>query len=412
MFSKAATNYVQSRISENLDLYGSEETRDPLTHFSRTVLDIESTRTEWMDTKPITTLSLLRKFRSREASDPRDKVFALLGLVKHWEYGGPIFPDYSLAPEEVFWRTTISIISSTRSLSILVGTLLSTESQGIKTPSWVTNWSAPPDPNEYERLSRQNLYNASLGQEGAVCLHGKHMLEIQGHFVDEIIVVGSVLPHGEVTRLRAVISEWLGWVSPKKDITNDTTGRKNAFWRTICGNALYSDTGDYRRADANGEAAFVTWLSGGNVRAARRTTSIIDSQWQDYAESSEVNKSKNSFHYSVEAASSSRVFFVTRRGYIGTGHRDTSKGDHVYVLLGSRVPFVLRPRAKPTICYSERLRVLVSGPKEKKQGSTCSEVHGCSYSLVGDAYVQGYMEGQAIKVAEIRGEEPRPVYLM
>lgn len=415
MFSKAATNYVQSRILENLDLYGSQETRDPLVHFSRTVLDIESTRIDWMNLEPITILSLLRKFRSREASDERDKVFALLGLVKHWEHGAPIFPDYSLAPEEVFWRATVNIISSTRSLSVLVGTLYSSKVRPIPKTSWVTNWGVPPQQNEYERLSRLNMYNASCRLEGAVRLHGNRVLEVQGLFVDEIVTVGSELPHGQVNRLRAVISEWSKLAYRQTGTTgNKEAGRRNAFWRTICANTLYSDTGTggYQKANPSGENAFLTWMHGGDVLAARRTTCIIDGQWQDYAEPPELNKSKNSFHYSVESASSSRVFFLTQRGYMGTGPNTTQKGDHIYVLLGSRVPFVLSPGKEPSTCLSERLRVLISDPKGKKQDSTCSQVHTECCSLIGDAYVHGYMEGKAIKDALKRSIEPRSVYLV
>lgn len=412
MFSKAAINYAQSRILENLDLYGSQETRDPLVHFSRTVLDIEQTRAQWMNKRPIPILSLLRKFRPREASDRRDKVFALLGLVRHWEYGSPIFPDYSLTPEEIFWRTTVNIISSTRTIEVLVGRIRKSFEQN-STPSWITDWSVPPEHNEYERLSHQELYNASLGLEGTVCLHGKRVLEVQGHFVDEIVFIHpSRVQDGQVARIQQVISEWLGWISPKLDTAlRDTSGRKNAFWRTICGNTLYSETGVYQKADASGDAAFVTWMGSGNVLERRRTTAIIDSQWQDYAEFSEVNKSKNSFHYSVETASGSRAFFVTRKGYIGTGPQDTKKGDQIFVLLGSRIPFILRPIMKPCVCYSEPLRLLVSAPKEANRDSTCSQSHAQSHAIVGDTYVHGYMEGKAIKNAAMRGEEPQPVFL-
>jgi hypothetical protein len=125
-----------------------------------------------------------------------------------------------------------------------------------------------------------------------------------------------------------------------------------------------------------------------------------------------VNKSKNSFHYSVESASSSRVFFLTRRGYMGTGPSTSQKGDHIYVFLGSRVPFVLSPGKEPRTCLSERLRVLILDPKGKKLDSTCSQVHTECCSLIGDAYVHGYMEGKAVKDALKRSIEPRSVYLV
>jgi hypothetical protein len=50
----------------------------------------------------ISLLDLLRKFRNRKASDPRDKVYALLSMVLTPPGRPPLLPDYSLSEVEVF----------------------------------------------------------------------------------------------------------------------------------------------------------------------------------------------------------------------------------------------------------------------------------------------------------------------
>jgi hypothetical protein len=122
MFSHAATNYSRGQLIDNLDSTTIHHTRDPLAKFYRIVTSIDSTRQEWLQYQPIPLLSLLRKFRSRKASDERDKVFALLNLVRHWGPNGPLRPNYSLQPGEVWFRVTKDIIISSGCLDVLAGT--------------------------------------------------------------------------------------------------------------------------------------------------------------------------------------------------------------------------------------------------------------------------------------------------
>ena len=65
-----------------------------------------------------------------------------------------------------------------------------------------------------------------------------------------------------------------------------------------------------------------------------------------------------------------RRFFVTRKGYLGLGPRDTKVGDRVSVLLGSDVPFILR----------------------KREGASRG-----GWKMVGETYVHGIMEGEVIE---------------
>jgi len=76
-------------------------------------LEIETTRNDWNMAEPLGLLSLLRKFRSRSASDERDKVFALLGLVKFWRNNEKkILPDYHLDAIKVSFETTKNLLAS------------------------------------------------------------------------------------------------------------------------------------------------------------------------------------------------------------------------------------------------------------------------------------------------------------
>ncbi|PVH96255.1 hypothetical protein DM02DRAFT_617342 [Periconia macrospinosa] len=70
-----------------------------------------------------------------------------------------------------------------------------------------------------------------------------------------------------------------------------------------------------------------------------------------------------------------RRFFVTEKGYFGLGPPDIQEADSVCILLGGSTPYILRPRH----AHSLGARSL-----------------GAGYDFVGDAYVHGIMQGEAV----------------
>src|SRR4051812_17829480 len=107
MMADAAAKYHSERLTTGIEsVYPYLR---PLTHFSRMVRDIEGVRLTWRDQyKLVPFLPLLHQFRSRCATDSRDKVFALLGIVQQWEGPERVIPDYTLDVREVFWKATIT----------------------------------------------------------------------------------------------------------------------------------------------------------------------------------------------------------------------------------------------------------------------------------------------------------------
>ena len=74
-----------------------------------------------------------------------------------------------------------------------------------------------------------------------------------------------------------------------------------------------------------------------------------------------------------------RAFFITQQGYMGFGPPDMKQGDTMAVVLGSRMPLILRQMSTP---------VIVSGSEAVEDQSY--------HSLVGYCYLHGVMQGQAV----------------
>jgi hypothetical protein len=394
MFSHAATNYSRGQLIDNLDSTTIHHTRDPLAKFYRIVTSIDSTRQEWLQYQPIPLLSLLRKFRSRKASDERDKVFALLNLVRHWGPTGPLRPDYSLQPGEVWFRVTKDIITSSGCLDVLAGTHQATEDVK-RYPSWITDWNASPQHHESERLSRLTLYDASGRSRGPVRLHSKSILEVQGFCIDQIKWHDENPLEGPISRMRATTSNW------RRQVGVHTTGdyisggsRLGAFWRTLCADILYSPQDEagrtFQRSTSAGKSSYVNWCDQ-ELDIWHRAT--MNGGLRETFQMGERNEDKNAFHYAVECASEGRKFFITSKGYMGVGPGSLTNGDWVFVLLGSRVPLILRRAAKTSVCHGEKVEILVSTGHGTEKETRCFSNHQ-SFELLGDAYVHGIMDYQ------------------
>ncbi|KAI1818615.1 hypothetical protein GGS20DRAFT_195870 [Poronia punctata] len=438
LFASAAVEYDTSRVKQELDsMLSLLKSGQTLMQFSRIVMEIESTRLSWRKSEPMMPLTLLRKFRSRETSDARDKVFAVLGIIRRWgtEDTGEdmvgITPDYSVDCSQIFFRAAELLIRTTRSLAVLAGTLQGSN-RSPPMPSWVTDWHYPPSTNEHIRVGNIMLYNAARYLSGRVALHRQSILETQGGIVDTVDYVGPILENGlGRSRSRLVINEWRKIIAEDSEsITGQYVGGGSlhaAFWRTLCADLEFVQHAEksaymrqFRRIPEHltENEAYARWLR--IDEQSHRRTSLIAGLWVEPSRSESDVKSKNAFQYLLECAAGGRRFFRTKKGYIGTGPADTNVGDSVAVLLGSQVPFILRHGKKHSErCYGQQVRVLFSkrsstqagkGARvQKDEGLHCYSSHQACYSVVGDCYVHGIMEGE---IKRTNQWDIGPIYLI
>lgn len=423
MFALAAVGYDTGRVRNNSGSVLSHlKSGHSLMQFTHAIMEIESTRRSWEKKEPLVPLTVLRKFRSRLATDPRDKVYAVLGLIRSWgtEKSGQamkgITPDYTVRDRRMFFETTKLLIKNTRSLAVLAGTLQKGSTDQNWMPSWITNWSCPPAVNEHIRVGNIQLYDAAEYMTGSVALHRISILETQGCLVDKIDYVGRELENEQGrNRARLTVLEWQKCLPASlKDIRGEYIGGGSlyaAFWRTLCSDLEFVQHADgaayireFRRLreQASENQAYERWLT--VDEQSHRRTSLVGGIWVEPTNSEMETESKNAFQYLLECASGGRRFFRTTQGYIGTGPVDMKVGDSVAVLLGSRVPFVLREDDQISRqCVGQGIEILFSeqssyqagtGTKVQKDETIyCHDLHWPCYRVVGDAYVHGLMQG-------------------
>lgn len=263
---------------------------------------------------PPSLLWSLASFRHFESSNPRDKLYSLLGISKQ-TYG--LMPDYDKSVTEVYVSLVQEIIDQTGILDILAMATISLsikaeEEEKLALPSWTPDWRFP---NPLTELGSGQLYHASGNRkaEAEFSDSGKQ-LSLFGIQADTIEKCGESRPNGDLPPFAA-------WKSLAGANSRDSTysaggSRKAAYWRTV-----FADQMEFKRLPAE-EPSLPLHFRG------------VSSERQD-------REIEASITYFTAPHCFGRNFFVTKRGYFGLGAPSIEPGDLVCVIPGGAVPFVL-----------------------------------------------------------------------
>ena len=301
---------------------------------------------------------LLYTFRTRQATDKRDKIYALLGLLNidesQREDTTLIQADYTTEPSTIFSDCAAKLINASRSLAtVALAECVSDGQEPDKRPTWCPKWDelgndfrAVPfwiggqrdDEGRCPWIDSQ--FTAAGDITAPLCEVHSQRIKLSGWAADEIVTVGQKtdvslfgLPDpfnlAEILAALDVRGDWM------KAILN---------WEKIANIHDEEPTGPTVRA-------FYAVLTAGIYRTGR----------PDDAENEQFKKV-------MRAACFGRTFFITASGQFGLGPNSTAVGDKVFILLGSKVPVALRPL--PALGYADT---------------------GVSHLYVGQAYVDTLM---------------------
>jgi hypothetical protein len=247
-----------------------------LADFSKRILDITNLRLEHGDTKShqdsmdnSSLLPLLRRFRNRKSTDPRDKIYALLALARN-----EIVPDYTLSEQEVFRMATLQVIYASKSLSVLSTELGRKFRNDLST--WVPDWGAPGTYADSARADAIKLYRAATGDFDKLMVEpmGAQTLCVAGAVIGSIAEVGEVMWGDSIESSKNTIRSWWKALWRSRILIPDL---KLTFWRLLCADVIFFESMAsrvhqaehvghdsqelriLRRAEVNDETAFLSW---------------------------------------------------------------------------------------------------------------------------------------------------------
>ncbi|CAG1978439.1 unnamed protein product [Fusarium graminearum] len=315
---------------------------------------------------------LLENLRPRLATDPRDKVFALLGISdidrELWDDRG-MTVNYSKSVEDVFTQATDEIIKSdTSDLNVIWSARQRNDE--AEWPSWVPDWRLETGTGCAWGIG------APLKTEGKP--NGEHVyiptteprsLAVKGKVIGRVTYKNEYRHFGELFRdshLREVYNacmERLSVYPTGEDV-------KTAFGLTLIGGLPFPATLQKKETSVETYAAMYMQFYD-NTQMPMGTAEEKAKRDEALAETYKVGLDMT-WLQAVLAAYCERRFIVTDSGHMGLAHHQVLEGDVIAVVMGLEWPCVLRPKSN-------------------------GEKHDQGYEFIGDAYCHGVMNGEAIE---------------
>ena len=348
-------------------------------------------------------LGLLARYRSFHATDPKDKIFALLRLANPNEMcENIIVPDYrkEFKVEDAYISLACTILRSSGNLDLLSAQGAETDMQS-RLPSWVPDWSAPGHASPFIEFSTPEKFSATLETISHPDFRqDKRSLGLQGHVVDTVDVVGMVaseyIEDSPTTEQLVTGTQLLrfgmrtiyddckdAWAFANWEaITEARSGRRyitgedmiGVFWMTFMGGLVPEDENTWTEQKALLEQSvwvrrLPTYLhlhhSAFTYAPALISLSLATAVLYTLGFYGSQMYSPNIRIPEVHRLSNRRMF-KTRGGYVGIGPKAMENGDKIALCKGGKVPFIIRPNG-----------------------------HVHEYHLIGDCYIHGMMYGES-----------------
>ncbi|KAI0106694.1 HET-domain-containing protein [Daldinia grandis] len=366
---------------DHLNLWLSDHERNAY------VFILERAREEWRAGIRRSLLSVLFRYRILDATDPRDKVFGLNALIKS-ELSGTraLQPNYNVDTTELYTAVAKEILKHSPDLNLLSVPRRLSGAGPCNLPSWVPDWTntrltAPLGLANYSDINELSFTASGFSKPDVVFDTDSDVLGVQGHRVDRITAVGTVLRlehlprtnyHGvRIPKCAFVLDDWCRvvrlWES-ETYITGESI--RDAFVQTLAAGSSH-ESAEILRAQLD-----ILERDATIVRRLRRLPRCSPDWLVDrivYLVHAMVFRDRTDqmtlgFRIPLSSLADRRVF-RTEKGYIGLGSALMEVDDEVAVVAGAKVPLILRRK-------------------------------GSQWTLKGDCFLKGIMQGEAYRENE------------
>ncbi|KAI0139103.1 HET-domain-containing protein [Hypoxylon sp. NC0597] len=322
----------------------------------------------------LATLLLISQYRL--SSDPKDKVFAIVGLLPQIPQSAEenetalLATDYNKPLVQILCDATRYSIQELNSLRILQAVSQRSDAEPSSSdyvPSWVARVDHPFDEKRDAESIPFNTFQADsqvgINRECArVDFSGPKKLSVTGELVSEVKQTSDLFTY-EVFENRVALARLLGSVLGIVRSGNQT---EMGLW------------GDNQGIDDGFSPMLATTLIAGNMASRIPEDDEIRTLCEflnALVAGAETHDPDNRLFYALQSACQNRRFFLGSNGVIGLGPRSTTAGDIATILYGGSVPFMLRDL----------------DPMSDEDST---------FRLLGEAYVYGVMDGSWVRLGE------------
>ncbi|KAL9607108.1 MAG: hypothetical protein Q9167_007948 [Letrouitia subvulpina] len=365
---------------------------------------------------------LIDVHRTCKASDPRDMIFALLGIA--WKERQPfsthpraIVPDYEVSVCNVYTNVAKTMLQSYKDLRFLSHVQDASHTAISNLPSWVPDYSVQALPTPLSSRVSSSSWRASgyLSWNHEIGFQEPGLLNVSGLHLDTITeTVTGWLSTYDYNYTAETDPYWINVFKLTRGLNNIYSGQSSQsrfedLWRTLIAN-IYQN--QYPASDSCGKIFFeLITRAIARILIIEETQQVqsslgtdIEKHWRTMARawagvlelepdgspfsykeftdrlqavielentSQQFRTNHSNFFSSIERemtlTGGARCLFRTAKGYLGTGAQSLQLKDEVWVLGGADTPMILRKWPNGM------------------------------YKLVGEAYVHGVMNGEAVQ---------------
>ncbi|KAF2235939.1 HET-domain-containing protein [Viridothelium virens] len=323
-------------------------------------------------------LYTLIRARRFVASDPRDKIYALLGVIAKSTSGknklSPVYGKRSVA--ETYTLAAIQILKDSDDLLLL----LQAEGDAFRTidalPSWVPDWSCSRTVGL--GVTGYTRFSASGNVPRSLCIDEKSKtLAVMGTKLDDIVMNSE---SKQDLLLRKPFPRLLAMICALPLPYHTSQPPLEVLWRS-----LITDTAGEEKAHPAPPAygnAFLSWFHTRLDEIAQHVdksllskvhkilSQDVDSLGKIVLQDAHQDMTEAEEYETVFSHSPNLRPFLTRNLFFGIGSESLHEQDSIWIIAGSRIPLILRAAGSRT------------------------------YEIVGGSYVHGFMGGQALKLCK------------
>ena len=374
-------------------------------------------------------LLLFNRIRSCKATDPRDRIYCIYGLLPEAIRKAIGEPNYDLTVEDLYQQLAATQVAELGNLAYLGGAGI--HRRNLSVPSWVPDYTHPEVHYSLTVLNEDclnrtgsRLFQAagSVRPSARLSKNNSHVLEIKGKTLGKVEELGQPFHFPACPDSNAQ-----AWLYPRlQEIKRQTdsyemlatrcepypTGASTAtaFKHTImCSMEVHGGGTAFggvfvRASNQHIEEYFDAYERSPALMKRLTQGPIVESQlvagklqinvdnlsiqhakeniqqWATYQEAAD------SAIRAIGASCSGRAFFVTGNKYMGLAPSISRPGDEICIIFGCPVPFIIRP-------LEVRKPWMDTGEMEQKH-----------YVLIGECYAYGLMDGEALEDTRVKAE--------
>jgi len=326
-----------------------------------------------------------------QAKDPKDRIFAILGLVTDVDVNQPgleIKYDKSESTAQLYTRVSHSLLTSNPNIleQFLYEAGSALRPRIRELASWIPDWSTPRAGSPLGGLANVVNYAAASSRPQKFSLASTSTaLYIEGAVIDKVAsMIAAFQPdtssiHDD-TFYGVEVVKWLSAAIALRSKlplgTYDATGESvnDAFWRTLIGNKTHLDTPAPDSYASQFAALLVRQqFAEEAIERAERTNSSVVVQ-DNTGRWATAQSDSTLYRQALQNMMLTKSFALTDRGRMGIVPGESRVGDWIVLLSGTAVPFVVR---------------------KKTTGQ---------FELVGECYIHGVMRGEMIDSADATWE--------